>query len=635
MDGLIESYYTISNYLPAIGKQQDTKTADDENSQVAEGNEPRKKKKKKKKKEKPKSWFPFFGSKNDKDKDKDKDKKSGKSVKNTNGDNAEEDEEEGDEEEDAAKGTSLTKADYGPPYYTQDNPRGHLELLEVVSKVPIKLVQVHLLLNERVNPNLIDPEDPMRYTALHWCARSYNVPAMKMLYKAKITSNPLSILYQTPLVLACLVKQKPVSERRKLQLNAVKYLLEQGASVNIRDKGGFTVLDYAAMNDDVEIVKILLSYGAKVREVNKYFSVKQAHVFDLMKSSENSEIPGLAHETIEEIKAENEDLEYTMQEYSKANHTTYDDFNSLASTNGGDLQGMSKEQSEIDKNINKTFKSRCFDLINDKVKAQNIIIEERLKKEAEELAIFEAQQKKIKTDEEKEERRRMRAITLYKKRKHNMKALSKNWVQNNLPKILSQNLSRSTPLNLSIQEPPTIDYNTTNNNKSAATIGVGKMILPMLDLNGKGTAKPGTAPSNTNTNAKNTSTSMISKPQPIDVRTFKPTADPEVEKVHIGWEKIKSTTNDNDNSTNNIQWKEVLGNKNNSMVLKTHNSDNNNQPTSMVFDGGWNRIYEMASIEMNALRLRDEGARDVNIRTQWKELTGGHDIEEPIRRKKY
>ena len=45
----------------------------------------------------------------------------------------------------------------------------------------------------------------------------------------------------------------------------VEYLLDKGAHVDACDKAGLSPLDYAAMHNNVELVKLLMDYGAKVR----------------------------------------------------------------------------------------------------------------------------------------------------------------------------------------------------------------------------------------------------------------------------------------------------------------------------------------------------------------------------------
>ena len=124
--------------------------------------------------------------------------------------------------------------DYGPPY--KNDELAGLNLVAQCSNYPVRLFDLHMMLNDRANPNTRDPED-LYYAGMHWCARNFSVLAMKMLRKAGADINIRNELDQTPLVMCVMIMQH--RDRRKNQLKAVKYLLEQGALVNIRDKAGY------------------------------------------------------------------------------------------------------------------------------------------------------------------------------------------------------------------------------------------------------------------------------------------------------------------------------------------------------------------------------------------------------------
>ncbi|MGB5866818.1 MAG: ankyrin repeat domain-containing protein [Arcobacteraceae bacterium] len=47
-------------------------------------------------------------------------------------------------------------------------------------------------------------------------------------------------------------------------MSAVKFLLENGADVNTKDKKNFTLLMYCAQFGDLTLISLVLSYGAKV-----------------------------------------------------------------------------------------------------------------------------------------------------------------------------------------------------------------------------------------------------------------------------------------------------------------------------------------------------------------------------------
>lgn len=47
-------------------------------------------------------------------------------------------------------------------------------------------------------------------------------------------------------------------------MSAIKFLLENGADVNTKDKRNFTLLMYCAQFGDLTLISLVLSYGAKV-----------------------------------------------------------------------------------------------------------------------------------------------------------------------------------------------------------------------------------------------------------------------------------------------------------------------------------------------------------------------------------
>jgi ankyrin repeat protein len=167
-----------------------------------------------------------------------------------------------------AKAVVRAFVDYGPPY----NDSGFdVALINECAKPVLNHFEVHKLLNSRVNPNLPDPDD-LYFTPMHWCARNGHYLGIKMLKRAGGEFNVTNEMGLTPLSLAVMMKLPPT--RRNDQLKVVKYLLENSANPNVRDKGGYCAVDHAAVNQDIEIIKLLLEFGANVRREN-YMLVAQ------------------------------------------------------------------------------------------------------------------------------------------------------------------------------------------------------------------------------------------------------------------------------------------------------------------------------------------------------------------------
>jgi ankyrin repeat protein len=67
-------------------------------------------------------------------------------------------------------------------------------------------------------------------------------------------------------------------DKRKDQIKMVKYLLMKGANPNNRDKGGFSAIDQAAINQDKEIIELLLDHGANLMRENHILVAKRHHI---------------------------------------------------------------------------------------------------------------------------------------------------------------------------------------------------------------------------------------------------------------------------------------------------------------------------------------------------------------------
>lgn len=159
--------------------------------------------------------------------------------------------------------------DYGPPYAS--NPFD-VALVNECAKPRMNFWEVHKLLNKRLNPNIPDPED-LYYTPFHWCARNAHLLGLKMLRRAGAEVDLTTEMGNTALDLAVMMKHPP--DRRAKQLKCIKYLLENKAEVNTRDKGGYGPIDHAAANNDLEVIEMLLEAGAKLRRENNILVAKR------------------------------------------------------------------------------------------------------------------------------------------------------------------------------------------------------------------------------------------------------------------------------------------------------------------------------------------------------------------------
>lgn len=51
---------------------------------------------------------------------------------------------------------------------------------------------------------------------------------------------------QSPLELACMIP--PLPSKKSIRWKTIKWFVKEGAFINHRDKGGYSAIDYAAMN---------------------------------------------------------------------------------------------------------------------------------------------------------------------------------------------------------------------------------------------------------------------------------------------------------------------------------------------------------------------------------------------------
>jgi len=162
--------------------------------------------------------------------------------------------------------------DYGPPYTKKPFDAS---LVTECSRPVMNHLELHRLLNNRLDPNIPDPDD-LYYFPIHWAARNIHFTAMKMLRRAGAKVNVTNELGCSPLDMCVMMKLPP--DKRKDQLKMVRYLLENGADPNNRDKGGYSAIDQAAVNQDLEIIQMLLEFGANVLRENHTLVAKRHHI---------------------------------------------------------------------------------------------------------------------------------------------------------------------------------------------------------------------------------------------------------------------------------------------------------------------------------------------------------------------
>jgi hypothetical protein len=173
--------------------------------------------------------------------------------------------------------------DYGPPYTKKPFDAS---LVNECSKPVVNHIEIHRLLNNRLDPNISDPED-LYYFPIHWCARNIHFMAMKMLMRAGAKVNVTNELGCTPLDMCCMMKLPP--DKRKDQMKMAVYLLENGANPNNRDKGGFSAIDQAAINQDLEMIVLLLEFGANVMRDNLTLVAKRHHILRHVSNTQDTE----------------------------------------------------------------------------------------------------------------------------------------------------------------------------------------------------------------------------------------------------------------------------------------------------------------------------------------------------------
>jgi ankyrin repeat protein len=97
-------------------------------------------------------------------------------------------------------------------------------------------------------------------TALHSCARTGTAEAVRLLLNRGAKVNAIEERQGHTALMRAVVGKHP---------DVVRALLDAGADVHVRSKGGFTALLFAAQEGDLESTRLLLAAGARVNEETK------------------------------------------------------------------------------------------------------------------------------------------------------------------------------------------------------------------------------------------------------------------------------------------------------------------------------------------------------------------------------
>jgi len=113
--------------------------------------------------------------------------------------------------------------------------------------------------------NFSESELPYKWSVLHEAVYSNHLHIVKFLHQYGIDINILNGDGETPLHIAC-------NTDRNNSIEVVKFLLENNAgySINQITLYGDTALHYACKNNQLEIVKLLIDYGAKLYVTNNF-----------------------------------------------------------------------------------------------------------------------------------------------------------------------------------------------------------------------------------------------------------------------------------------------------------------------------------------------------------------------------
>ena len=183
---------------------------------------------------------------------------------------------------DAGKAFKRAFVDYGPPYEIHKDgiEQEPCPVVDCCAEMNMSYVKLHRLLNDHMDPNIPDVDD-MYSTGMHYAGRYLHFLAARMMHRAGAKVNVVNELGQTPLSLCVMnVISHKFDERGKTQMKMLKWLVENGADVRHRDKGGYEPLDFACQNNNLEIIKYLMEHGATLRRKNVDLRAKRVEVLE-------------------------------------------------------------------------------------------------------------------------------------------------------------------------------------------------------------------------------------------------------------------------------------------------------------------------------------------------------------------
>jgi len=168
------------------------------------------------------------------------------------------------------KGTAQPATTYGPPYL-QGQPKIDQTLIDECDMAEPSVKDVHAILNETVNPNVVDPDsynDTAMIKLSRHCYTPESVKILDKLEQAGAHVNKCNRLGITPLHRACMARP-PKGPPEQQRLKFIQWLCDHKGEPNAIDKGGFTPMYHAASNNDIAGCKVLMVNGGMVRPNQK------------------------------------------------------------------------------------------------------------------------------------------------------------------------------------------------------------------------------------------------------------------------------------------------------------------------------------------------------------------------------